>query len=116
MKKSIDTLVAQFRAGANAHFAATLAGNYRKTNMEADKIHSTFLKLKEAGDEAREALIQLTLEGETPQAVMAATYSLKYDAKRSMEALKRLSKDRGMLGFKAEQALKRWQSGEWRLE
>lgn len=93
-----------------------MTGDFRAANRAADRIHSVFLKIKALGVGAREALIQVALEGETAEAAFAATYSLNYDAGRSANALKRLAKVKGFLGFQARETLKRWQNGEGDLD
>ncbi len=116
MNETIEALVRSFVVAAENHHAATLTGDYKRTNREADHIHAAFLKLRELGPAAREALIQVALTGLEPAAGMAATYSLKYDPDRSLAVLKRLAKAPGILGFGASEAIKRWKSGEWQLE
>lgn len=116
MSEKVATLVERFVSASCRHHEATLEGDHKRTNREADRIHKTFLELRELGAEAREALMQVALTGSEPAAGMAAAYSLKYDPVRSLAVLKRLSKDRGILGFEASETIKRWRSGEWQLE
>lgn len=116
MSENIDELVEAFAAASRRHFQATEEGDYETANREVDRIGEVFLKLRACGAEAREALMQLAMRGSDAAAEMAAAYSLKYDPDRSLSVLKRLSKDSGILGFKASQAIKRWKSGEWHLE
>jgi hypothetical protein len=111
----IDELIETFTAASRRHFVATVEGDYKIANREVDRINEAFLKLRELGPDAREALILVAASSDAA-AVMAAAYSLKYDPERSLKALKRLSRDSGLLGFKAAQAIKRWKSGEWQLE
>lgn len=116
MSEGIDKLVETFTAASRRHFQATSDGDYEVANREADSVHQIFLRLRELGPEAREGLIQVAVSGGDAAAVMAAVYSLKYDPERSLKVLGRLSKDSGILGFQATQAIKRWKSGEWQLE
>ena len=47
---------------------------------------------------------------------MAAVYSLKYDPSKSLKALRNMVKEDGIIGFQAEQAIKRWEEGTWKIE
>ena len=116
MNEEIVDLIERFAAASRKHYDATMEGDYETANQQADHVHETFLKLREKGTEAREALLGIGTEGDDAAAVMAATYSLKYAPDRSLRALKRLSADSGILGFQASEAIKRWKAGEWRLE
>jgi hypothetical protein len=116
MSEEIEKLIVQFKEASLKHFQATQSGDYKVANKNADRIHKTFLKMRELGTEAREALLQVATQDDGASAAMAATYSLKYAPERSLAVLRRLSSDRGILGFNASQAIKRWQSGEWLLE
>lgn len=116
MSAAIDALVAAFAAASRAHFTATDDGDHKAANREADRVHQAFLQLRELGPAAREALLRVALESNDAAAVMAAVYSLKYDADRALPILARASRDRGILGFQASQAIKRWKAGEWQLE
>lgn len=116
MSQEIEQLIEEFRDASLKHHQATLDGYYKVTNREADRVHRVFLKLRELGPEAREALIQVAIQGDGADASAAAVYSLKYDAKRALAVLKRISKDRGILGFEASWAIKNWKSGDYHLE
>ena len=116
MSEAIEKLIEAFTVASRAHYQATQEGDYKVANRQVDTINDAFLKLRELGPEAREALLHVAVNGSDAAAVMAAAYSLKYDPDRSLAVLKRLSKDSGILGFKASQAIKRWKSGEWHLE
>lgn len=113
---AIGDLTKQFEESARKHYAATMQGDYRAVSREAKKTEKIFLRIRELGPSAREALLQLALASEPEVAVRAAAYSLKYSPEQSLQILSQISKDRGMLGFGAEQAIKRWKSGEWNLE
>lgn len=116
MRESTEHLILQFCESSKKHFAATMAGDFRSANKEVDKIQSLYLKIKAQGAEARELLISVALQGENPEAVFAATYSLTHDPDRSMKALKRLSKSPGFLGFQARESMKRWEREEGDLD
>jgi hypothetical protein len=116
MTESIDDLMATFATAARAHYQASEAGDYKVANPEAERIEAVFSKVRTIGPSAREALMRLAELSDDATAVMAAVYSLKYSPERSLRVLGRFSKNRGLLGFQASQAIKRWNAGEWQLE
>lgn len=116
MTAGIQQLVESFREEAAAHSRATLEGDHRAANRAATKVHKLFLRLIATGNEGRLALLTLAETTADDVAVLAATYSLKFNPERSLRVLARLTSDRGVIGFQAGQAIKRWKSGEWHLE
>lgn len=116
MSPSLDDLIRLFRDHALVHSSATMEGNYRVANKAADRVDKVFRQVIALGDEGREALFALAEVSEDEVAVLAAAYALKSDPTRSLAVLKRLTSNRGIVGFKAEHAIKRWMSGEWNLE
>jgi hypothetical protein len=116
MQRKIDSLIQSFVLYTENHHKATLAGDWREANKNARKRHKIFLNIIRIGDEAREALFALTKSEIDCIALMAATYSLKYKTEGAIEILKRLSKRNGLVGFEAQQSIKRWEEGNWRLE
>ncbi len=113
----IDQLIADFVKTAKKSHEATLSGDSRKVNIQAKRIHHVFKKISMIGNSAREALLKQVDNDDDAVASLAATYSLKYNTEKAKAALKRISENNtGILGFGAEQALKRWQEGTWQLE
>lgn len=111
-----DDLIRLFREQALAHTTATMEGNYRVANKAADRVNQIFRQIIALGDEGRQALVALAEVSEDEVAILAAAYALKSDPKRSLAVLQRLTSNRGIIGFKAEHAIRRWKSGEWNLE
>ena len=116
MTADVEQLVESFREEATAHSRATLDGDYRAANRAATKAHKLFLRLTSFDIEGRLALLTLAETAADEVAVLAATYSLKFNPDRSLRVLTRLMSNRGVIGFQAEQAMRRWKSGEWHLE
>ena len=116
MVENINSLIQSFILSTIAHHDATLNGDWRGANKSARKRHKIFLQIVEAGDTAREALLAQTKNDNIHIALIAAVYSLKYNPEQSLETLHWLADKPGLLGFEAEQAIKRWEEGSWRLE
>lgn len=94
-----------------------MAGDWQENNKWAKKQAKAFQQIIAIGDIAREELLTL-LEHENLNVVLnAAVFSLKYDTEKSLTALEKIAAtDSGIVGFRAEQAIQRWQEGSWRLE
>lgn len=115
--KSIDRLINDFVEAARKYHDATMSGNSRKANLQVKQMHQAFLEITKIGESARKALLEQADNKDDAVALMAATYSLKYDPEKSKAVLRRLAKDNtGIIGFGAAQAIQRWGEGSWQLE
>jgi hypothetical protein len=112
----IDKLIEDFSTAARKHHEATMQGHWQETNRQARNISRAFHRITEAGDSARQALLAQVHNDDLAVASSAAVFSLKYDTERSLEALQRIAKEPGIIGFGAKQAILRWEEGEWQLE
>lgn len=118
MKKGVskDELVNAFAGAAALHFKALLAGDHRKANREAREVFKAFDQLRRFGDQGREALMPLLRHEDKAVACSAAAVLLRYATGEATRVLEDLSRDRGLLGFQAQQALERWREGDWHLD
>ena len=115
-ESNIQKLVDVFADATHKHHEALMEGNSRKANKQAKRVADTFQAIITTGDMARQALLQLTKSEDMAVASTAATFSLKYATDESIAVLKRVAQRTDLLGFRAEQALKRWEEGSWHLE
>ncbi|MBI4319290.1 MAG: DUF2019 domain-containing protein [Chloroflexi bacterium] len=115
-EKTQADIVRLFAESASRHHRALLAGDHRKANREAKAMFSAFEELKLMGDEGREALLPLL--GSEDEAVVssAAAVLLRYATDAATTALERVARNKGLLGFRAQQALQRWRKGDWHLD
>jgi hypothetical protein len=65
------------------------------------------------GESGRQALLELVDDNDPVVAGMAAVYSIRYDSIRCLSTLERVAREPGLLGFRAQVAIERWESGEW---
>ncbi len=114
--KQIQKLLANFTEASINHYDASMAGDWRTANVQAKKINKSFLALANLGADARKALLDLVDMETLPVAAMAAVYSLKFSPERALATLQKIAKEPGLIGFEAEQAIKRWTEGSWQLE
>ena len=115
-KYQIDRLISVFADAAEQHYSAMMQGDWRETNKQAKRIARAFREITAIGESARRELLALADNEDLAVASMAAAYSLKFDTERAKTALQRIAMEPGMIGFRAEQALQRWDEGAWQLE
>lgn len=113
--QNISQLITEFIEAAKKHQTQSLV-NWKSANKEAKKLEKIFEKLKSLGRPGREALLELVNNEDCSVSLMAAVYSLKYDPSKSLEALRNMVKEDSIIGFQAEQAIKRWEEGTWKIE
>jgi hypothetical protein len=116
MEQKIDNLIQDFVRFTENHYKATLVGDWREANKNAKKLHKTFLHIVRLGAEGREALLSLTENETSYVALTAATYSLRYNTEKAMDTLNKFVNTPGLIGFGAQQTIKRWEEGTWQLE
>jgi len=112
----IDKLIDRFIKETVLNYEALEKGDYKKGNKAIKIINKLFDELKDAGEEGREALLSLTDNEREEVRLMASVYSLKYNSKRSLATLKKLTKNSGILGLEAQQAIENYNSGNWGIE
>lgn len=110
-------VVDRFIDASKKQHISIMAGDSTKANIQAKRIYKAFLEIREIGNEAREALLEQVDNTDDGVASLAATFSLKYNTEKSLNALKRISEQNtGIIGFEAQQAILRWKEGSWQLE
>ena len=114
--KTVEKNIEIFIEESVNHNAAIEIGDHKKANNAAKKIDKSFENIKKFGREGREALLELLDHERKEVSAMAAAYSLKYNPDKSLKVLKKLSKDKGILGFRASKAIETYQSGKWAIE
>lgn len=117
MPNEISTIVDNFAEATIKHHEAILQGSKpRIVNTQAKRIDRLFQAITQKGEAGRQALLALVDSENLVVASMAAVYSLKYSPERCKTGLERIAKEPGLIGFAAEQALQRWEEGNWQLE
>ena len=111
MNGPLDELIETLRVASRNHYQATLEGDYKVTSKSADIEEAAFKKIIAFGVEGREALLKLVDDPDKSVALSAAAYSINYSPERCEEVIRRIAKDREMIGFMAQPALKRWAEG-----
>jgi len=112
----VEDLIKSFTHASKRHYQASFAGDWMSANIEADNIRRITNQLFDLGEDARRALLAQTENDDLYVSALTAVYSLKYSPEKSISVLNKISKEPGLIGFEAKQALLRWEEGEWRLD
>ena len=115
-EEKVEELIEKFSQAAKSHYVVSVAGDWRTANRNAAIIRKTVKSLNNLGENARKALLAQTDNQDLSVSAMAAVYSLKYAPEKSVYTLTKIAKETGLIGFEAEQALQRWEEGEWKLD
>ena len=111
--EKLSLLVRRFAIAAQAHQAALEEMDDDRANAHSRVISGLHAAIISEGDAGREALLALLDSESQVVAGMAAVFTLGYNPSRSLEVLRLLAEQAGLLGFRASVALERWESGVW---
>ncbi len=109
----LQRLLHRFAATASAHQQALEEMNEERASIHSHMIDGLYRSIIGTGEIGRQVLLELVDDNDPVVAGMAAVYSIRYDTKRCLAALERVSQVPGLLGFRARTAIERWKSGEW---
>ena len=109
----LERRLQRFAVAARAHHEALEALDEERTEAQARMITGLHESLVREGKQGEELLLNLVDSPDPVVAGMAAVYSIRLDTGRCLAALRRVAKEPGLLGFRAEMAIRRWESGEW---
>ena len=111
-----EDLVRQFAEAVVAQDECLERGDAKTGNKHANRFFAAFRKLRAMGDSGREALAALLRDPRPAVRSTAAVFLLRYKTADALAVLRELSKRRGMIGFEASEAIKRWEEGTWQLD
>ncbi len=111
-----EDLVRQFAETVVAQDECLERNDAKTGNKHARRRIAAFRKLRAMGDSGREALAVLLRDPRPNVRTMAAAYLLRYKTADALAVLRELSSRRGMIGFEASEAIKRWEEGTWQLD
>lgn len=109
-------LVQEFAMSVSRQSAAIEIGDSRTGNKFAKRYIAAFEKIREKGDEGRDALAALLTDERAEVRVVAAAYLLRYREAQATAVLAAEAQGSGTTAFRAEQALQRWNEGTWSLD
>ena len=109
----LERLLSRFAVAARAHHEALESMNEERADAQARMISALHGALVREGKPGVEKLLDLVDSIDPIVAGMAAVYSIRLDSERCLATLRRVAEEPGLLGFRAEMAIRRWESGEW---
>jgi hypothetical protein len=116
MVMTLDELVAEFAQSVREQTEAIARGDAKLGNQYADRYVRAWERLRQPGNEGRDALARLLNDDRRDVQVAAAAYLLKYRTDDAKRVLQELAKGTGLAAFEASQALQRWEEGDWHLD
>jgi hypothetical protein len=114
--QNYEKLVAEFVAASEKSAQALVIGDSKVNNKWVKKQVKVFKQIVSIGDIARDELVRLLDAENLDIALSAAVFSLKYSTEKSLTTLKKIAQEPGLLGFRAQQAIQRWEEGSWQIE
>jgi len=111
----LNRLLKRFAVVARAHHEAVESMDAERAETQARMIAALYEALVREGQKGEESLLDLVDSLDPVVAGMAAVYSIRRDTERCLAALRRVAKEPGLLGFRADMAVQRWESGEWEV-
>src|SRR6185369_7181753 len=111
----LNRLLKRFAVVARAHHEAVESMDAERAETQARMIAALYEALVREGQKGEESLVDLVDSLDPVVAGMAAVYSIRRDTERCLAALRRVAKEPGLLGFRADMAVQRWESGEWEV-
>lgn len=111
-----DTLVELFAQNVVKQTQSIWHGDAKAGNRCADAYVRAWRQLRSMGDEGREALVKLLDHESSDVRSAAATCLLRYCTEKSRKVLQEIVAGEGLIAFEAQQALERWEEGNWHLD
>lgn len=110
-QEKVEKLVAWFAKAAVKHAEAMESMQEAAAAQQVDSLNRYYSSiLKEGGGERFLSLLE---DHDPAVSGMAAVYAIREAPERCLPVLRRLARLPGLMGFRAEAALVRWESGEW---
>lgn len=105
-------LVEWFSKGAVRHATAVEAMQEEAASAQVEDLNRFYAALKREEGGVERFLTLLDHEDDTISG-MAAVYAIREETQRCVSVLARIAKKPGLIGFRAQTALARWESGQW---
>jgi hypothetical protein len=112
----VQRLVTIFTSAVINQTEAIRNGKASTGNEHAKRYIAAFKKLRELGDTGRDCLVPLLDHPRADVREMAAVYLLRYKTREALEVLRKEAAGVGLVAFGAQQAIKRWEEGTWKLD
>jgi len=110
-QEKVTKLISWFVKAALRHAEAIAAMQDQEASVQVESLNRFYAALQREG--GIEQFLALLDHEEPAVAGMAAVYAMREASQRCVAVLVRIAKIPGLMGFRAQAALDRWESGEW---
>jgi hypothetical protein len=111
-QEKLSKLVEWFAKAAVRHAKAVEAMQEEAASAQVEDLNRYYAALKHEEGGVERLLVLLDHEDDAVSG-MAAVYAIREETERCIAVLARIAKRPGLIGFRAQTALDRWQSGQW---
>ena len=115
MKEQVKKLIDNFAYFVIKQNECLNKGDWKQGNKYAKKYIKSFDEIRKIGDSVKEKMKKLLVHENDGIKVTAASFLLRYCTYEAMNVLKEISKKPGIIGFEAQEFIKRWEEGSWSL-
>ncbi len=113
----LEKLLLEFENAVVKQHEYTKSGDWKKGNIQTDRIAKTHAQFISMGEVGKQALLQLTRSNRPELALMAAIYSMRYRPEQCLEVLRKLSSQEiPHISFTAKIAIDDWSNNDWNLD
>jgi len=110
-QEKVAKLISWFVKAALRHAEAMEAMQEEEAVVQVECLDRFYAALKR--EDGMERFLALLDHEEPAVAGMTAVYAMREAPQRCSATLRRIAKMPGLIGFRAQAALDRWESGEW---
>ena len=109
----IEDLLDAYRVAAKAHRQASVNGNYKSGNPQADRIAEIYAELRRRGRDAQERLLDFLCDEDPGVKAWAAAHMLEFAADQAVPVLEALATSEPWpANISADTTLQVWRRGE----
>jgi hypothetical protein len=112
----LQRLQHRYALAARAHHEALELLDEGRAEAQARMLSGLHAALLAEGTSGAQKLLELIDSSDPVLAGMAAVHLIHKESGRCLAALRRVAAEPGLLGFRAEMAIQRWESGDWEQE
>lgn len=111
-RAKVDELLVMYANAAVAHGQATIKGDFRNGNPQADIIFAIYRELRARGESAQHSLLSLIGHSDSSVRCWVAAHAMEFAPDRGQPVLEALSQEQGLIAFTAEMTLEQWKKGK----
>jgi hypothetical protein len=114
--KSLFDIVAELIDAAHKQDEAVMAGDGKAARKYGNLLCDRWSEVKDLGNEAKDELAKHLRHPDPSVRSTVAVFLLKHRHDEAMSVLNELAQGEGLGAFECQEAIKRWEEGNWSLE